>query len=82
MVSMGKINAKKYKSKIKQGVKPKFMPEINRSKLAKDIGITRAHMSRIFSGKVYPGMKILSKLAKALGCSLDAMVKVLDKVNK
>ncbi len=63
-----------------QGSRSKVWPELNRSALGRYIGITRAHISRILAGKITPNYKTASKLADALGISLDQLYNELNKV--
>jgi transcriptional regulator with XRE-family HTH domain len=61
---------------------PKFIPELNRSALGAELGIGRAHISRIFAGKITPGTRLMRKLADALGVSLDDMDKILRDIRR
>ncbi|PWT88246.1 MAG: hypothetical protein C5B54_10940 [Acidobacteria bacterium] len=54
-----------------RGERSRVMPDLNRSALAKDIGVSRSQLSRILNGKVDPPVKTLRLLADALEASLD-----------
>ena len=43
----------------------------NRSELAREIGVTRPHISQILSGKSVPSLLVAAGMAKSLGVSLD-----------
>lgn len=62
------------------GVRSKFAPDLNRTKLGKAIGISRPHMSRILSGEIQPTMRTLRKMANVLGTSVDVVDEFLADV--
>lgn len=43
----------------------------NRSELAREIGVTRTHVSLILSGKNAPSLPVAAGMAKRIGVSLD-----------
>jgi len=57
---------------------PEYIPEINRSELARMLGVDRAHVSRILSGKIRPKSEMVGRIAKAVGVSVGEMRMVLD----
>jgi transcriptional regulator with XRE-family HTH domain len=59
---------------------PSYLPDLNRSELAKKVGVDRAHISRVFSGQVIPGMPLMRKLSRALGISVGKLDKVLEEI--
>jgi len=65
------INTYKYQYDDERGERSGVLPEVNRSALSRDTGISRSQLSRILSGKVEPPLKTLRVLADALEASLD-----------
>lgn len=49
------------------------------SRLAKETGYSKSHVSRIFAGKTTPSLKCLVKISIALKISLDELAEVLPK---
>ena len=45
----------------------------NRSELAREIGVTRPHVSQILSGKSVPSLSVAAGMAKRIGVSLDQL---------
>jgi transcriptional regulator with XRE-family HTH domain len=43
----------------------------NRTHVAREVGVTREHVSQILSGKKEPSFPVAAKLAKGLGITLD-----------
>jgi len=61
-----------------RGERSDIRPEINRSELARQIGVGRSHMSRILRGQIKPTVKTLRKLAVVLGTNLDGADRFLN----
>jgi DNA-binding XRE family transcriptional regulator len=59
---------------------PSVLPKLNRTALAKSIGLSRVCVSRVLSGYGKPRMEAASKIAKALGMSMDELFKLLEKI--
>jgi transcriptional regulator with XRE-family HTH domain len=51
---------------------------INRSELARAVGVDVAHISRIFSGKSNPSLDLASKIAQHLGITLDRLFSIIQ----
>jgi transcriptional regulator with XRE-family HTH domain len=67
----------------KSGNRSKFAPELNRSEVARRVGVTRSHMSLIMSGKIKPTTDTLVKLGKVLGMeSVDQVMRFLEGVRE
>lgn len=47
---------------------------VSQQALADIVGIQQAHLSRIENGKFMPRVDIVSRIAKALGCTIDELV--------
>ena len=45
----------------------------NRSELAREIGVTRPHVSQVLSGRSVPSLDVAAKIAKRIGVSLDQL---------
>lgn len=45
----------------------------NRSELAREIGVTRPHVSQILSGRSVPSLAVAAGMAKKIGVSLDQL---------
>lgn len=75
------MNTAKFKHTDPRGERAKVAPDINRSELARSIGVGRAHLSRIMSGKIRPNVDTLRKLACALGTNLDGADRFLNGLN-
>ena len=43
----------------------------NRSELAREIGVTRPHVSQVLNGRSVPSLDVAAKIAKRIGVSLD-----------
>ena len=43
----------------------------NRSQLARELGLTRPHVSQVLSGKSVPSLAVAAGIAKGIGVSLD-----------
>ena len=56
-----------------RGARSQILPEINRSEVARQLNLTRSHISKIFAGKVSPSVEVLSSLAKLLGVSMEEL---------
>lgn len=50
----------------------------SKSKLADVSGVARSYITELEQGKYIPTVYTLSKIAKALGCSMDELVKFED----
>jgi DNA-binding XRE family transcriptional regulator len=74
------MNIKPYKRTTNRGTKPNTLPGLNRSALAKDIGISRVCVSRVLGGYCRPRLEAASKIAKALSMSLDGLFKMLEGI--
>lgn len=44
---------------------------LNRTHVARGVGVTREHVSQILSGKKEPSFPVAAKLAREIGISLD-----------
>lgn len=55
----------------KRGERAEVLPRLNRSALAREIGISRSQLSRILNGKIEPPTKTLRSMAVAMSASLD-----------
>ena len=66
----------------KQGIRSKYLPEMNRSELGRRIGMGKSHISKILSGKVVPGIMTARRLSDALGMSLDEFYLFLKSISK
>lgn len=42
--------------------------------LAKQCGVTKGHINQIITGKTYPSLQLLIKIAEVLSVSLDVIV--------
>lgn len=51
------------------------------SRLARETGYNKSHISRVFSGKTKPSMECLFKIASALQITVDELVSVLINTN-
>lgn len=47
--------------------------------LAKQCGVTKGHINQIITGKAYPSLQLLIKIAEVLSVSLDVIVDVNSK---
>ena len=45
----------------------------NRTELARELGVTRSHVSQVLSGKSVPSLLVAAGMAKSLGVSLDQL---------
>ena len=78
---MAEINVARFQHAVPCGERARIAPHINRSELERAMGIGRAHLSRIMSGRTEPGVKTLKALATALGTGLDGADKFLRALN-
>lgn len=44
---------------------------VNRSQLARELGVTRTHVSLVLSGRSVPSIQVAAGIAKKIGVSLD-----------
>ena len=51
--------------------------EVNRSEMARALGVDVAHISRIFSGKSLPSLELAVRIAGHMGISLDELCALL-----
>jgi transcriptional regulator with XRE-family HTH domain len=51
---------------------------INLSALAREIGVTPSHLSRVFSGRCKPSLTVTRSLSRCLGLSVDGFLTALD----
>lgn len=72
----------KYTYQSKQGQRAERLPHVNRSALARAMGVSRSQLSRILNGQIEPPMKMVRKLADALDASLDEVDEFLKKLRK
>ncbi len=47
--------------------------------LAKQCGVTKGHINQIITGKAYPSLQLLVRIAEVLSVSLDVIVEVNSK---
>ena len=45
----------------------------NRTHVAREVGVTREHVSQILSGKKEPSFPVAAKLARELGITMDEL---------
>lgn len=64
----------------KRGERANVLPRLNRSALAREVGVSRSQLSRILSGKIEPPVKTLRRLAEVLSASLDEVDKFLKSL--
>lgn len=55
---------------------------INRSEMARALGVDLAHISRILSGQRNPSLKLAVRMAEYLGVSLDGLYLLLPRDTK
>ena len=53
--------------------------DLNLMKMAEDTGISVSHLSRIFRGNRTPSLKMASRIADHLKCSLDNLFAHIEK---
>ena len=53
--------------------------DINRSKMSRALRVDVAHISRIFSGKSNPSLKLAMKIAKYLDITVEGLYSILPK---
>ena len=56
------------------------LSKVNRSELARAVGVDLAHISRIFSGKSFPSFKLAVKIASHLEISTDVLFAYLNSL--
>lgn len=54
----------------------------NRSQLARELGVTRSHVSQVLSGRGTPSLKLAGGIAKGLGVSLDELAVYFDRLER
>jgi transcriptional regulator with XRE-family HTH domain len=54
----------------------------NRSQLARELGVTRNHVSQVLNGRGTPSLKLAGGIARGLGVSLDELSEYFDKLEK
>jgi transcriptional regulator with XRE-family HTH domain len=64
-----------------KGSRSKVFPEINRAEVARQLDITRSHVSKILSGHVEPSSDILLRLAAVLGIRAEELMNRIHQVN-
>jgi transcriptional regulator with XRE-family HTH domain len=52
----------------------------NRSQLARELGVTRPHISQVLSGKGTPSLKLAGGIARGIGVSLDELAEYFDRL--
>lgn len=65
-VGLGKFG---YKSN--RGERSKVLSRVNRSELARALGVHKSYASKILSGDAQPGIKVMRRMAEVFGCSVD-----------
>jgi len=50
----------------------------NRSVLAREIGVTRPHVSQVLSGRSIPSLDVAARIAEGIGVSLDQLWEYLQ----
>ena len=61
----------KFKYVDDRGERANAMPELNRSALAREAGISRSQLSRILNGRIEPPVETLRKIAVAMDATMD-----------
>lgn len=74
------MNLTRFKYEDSRGERSHTLPNLNRSALAKELHISRSHLSLIFNGKRNPTMDLLRKLSTALHMSLDETDQFLKRL--
>ena len=64
-----------------RGERSKIFPEICRQEVAKSLGVTRSHVSKILSGNVSPSVEVLERMARLLGMTMEALTHRIRSVN-
>lgn len=59
--------------------KPRPKISINISRLSRETGYSKSHLSRVFSRKVKPSVKCLMDLASTLGTTMDDLNSQMEK---
>lgn len=64
----------------RRGERSDVLPRLNRSALAREIGISRSQLSRILNGKIEPPIKTLRCMAAAMSATLDEVDQFLKSL--
>jgi len=70
----------RYKHTDARGDRSTVLPSVNLSRLARDVGINRGHMSLVINGRIVAGRELLFKLAKALDGSVEEVDRWLHRL--
>ena len=57
------------------------LEEINRSRMARDMGVDVAHVSRILAGKRNPSLKLAMRMSKSLGITVEQFYELISSAN-
>ena len=63
-----------------RGPRSSEFKEVNRSEVARKLGVSRSHISRILSGNVDPSVEVLDKLSRLLRISMGQLNVELKRV--
>lgn len=54
-----------------RGERSKVLAQINRSELARVLGVHKSYASKILSGGANPGIVVMRRMAEVFGCTVD-----------
>lgn len=63
-----------------RGARSPVLPDINRSEVARQVGMSRAHMSKVLAGKARPSADTLIALAKLFGMDVEVLNRKLKEI--
>jgi transcriptional regulator with XRE-family HTH domain len=64
------------------GARSKTFPEINRSEVARRMGCTRSHISKILSGKGRPSVQVLEQMAELMKVPMERLNEAIRVANR
>ena len=76
------MNLHKFKYADPRGERADTLPDVNRSELARQVGVSRSQLSRILGGRTEPPVRVLRALAVAWDASLDDVDRMLKALRK
>jgi transcriptional regulator with XRE-family HTH domain len=47
--------------------------QVNRTRLAKELGLDRSYVSQVLAGRRMPGLDVAAGIARGMGVSIDAL---------
>ena len=69
VMGVGELGRFGYKSN--RGERSRILKQVNRSELARVLGVHKSYASKILGGSAQPGIAVMRRMGEVFGCTVD-----------